>query len=148
VEHAMDIFMVKCDVDHYQVLDFVKEDDWDREAKLGLNTGKALAGVWPSFEVEILVDDEEDEELLPSDFPCIGGNIPALSAKAVNCLRALLEEHREILPLQSKKGEYYAYHSTRVVDVLDMKKSNYDTDRNGRIREIKKHVFIPEKFAP
>ena len=89
----MDVFTVKCDVNRYQILDFVDEEDWDREAKLGLNTGKTLAGNWRPFKVEVLTEDEEDKNLLPSDFPCIGGNIPTFTLNAVDCLRDILEVH-------------------------------------------------------
>jgi hypothetical protein len=58
------------------------------------------------------------------DYPTASGT-PAFSQRAVDTLRDLLEPNGEILPLvtPSKLGNYYAYNTTTVADVLDLKRS-------------------------
>ena len=58
-----------------------------------------------------------------NDYPCVNLIIPAFSRRAVDVLRDLLEPNGELLPLVSNIGEFYAYNTTTVVDILDEKKS-------------------------
>ena len=48
---------------------------------------------------------------------------PAFSRRACDALRDLLEPNGELLPLDSKAGEYYFYNITTVIDALDLEKS-------------------------
>src|SRR5262249_9680807 len=62
-----------------------------------------------------------------NDFPCAGSlGIPVLSPKAVATLRDLLESDGEILPVETPRGEYYAFNITRLSDALDRRRSEID----------------------
>src|SRR5260370_19682769 len=54
-----------------------------------------------------------------NDYPCVNLTIPAFSRRAVDVLRDLLEPNGELLPLVSSVGEYYAFNTTKVADILD-----------------------------
>lgn len=58
-----------------------------------------------------------------NDYPCINLIYPVFSKKACDALSDLLLPNGELLPLRFRGGDYYAYNITRIVDVLDRKKS-------------------------
>ncbi len=60
------------------------------------------------------------------DFPGIDMVLPAFSRRACDVLKDFLEPNGELLPLDSKIGEYYFYNVTTVVDALDLAKSKCD----------------------
>jgi hypothetical protein len=58
---------------------------------------------------------------------CMGH--PVFSRRAVDALRDFLEPNGEILPLDSKVGEYFLYNVKTVADVLDWRRSEIVWDR-------------------
>src|SRR5258707_1021726 len=54
-----------------------------------------------------------------NDYPCVDLIIPAFSRRAVDALRDFIEPNGELLPLVSPVGEYFAYNTTTVADILD-----------------------------
>jgi hypothetical protein len=53
-----------------------------------------------------------------NDYPCVV-TFPAFSRRACDVLRDFLEPNGELLPLDSKVGEYYVFNITTVLDALD-----------------------------
>lgn len=60
------------------------------------------------------------------DFPGIDMVLPAFSRRACDALRDFLVPNGELLPLDSKSGEYCFYNITTVVDALDLARSKCD----------------------
>jgi hypothetical protein len=80
------------------------------------------------------------------DAPCFTS--PVLSKKAVKCLKPLISENVEILPLKFKEGKYFAVNIITVLDAIDYEKSEYITfSDKKRIMLFDKYVFIEEKVA-
>ncbi len=83
-----------------------------------------------------------------NDYPCVDMTIPAFSRKAVDALKDMLEANGELLRLESKIGEYYAYNVTTVADVLDRDLSKIKWYSGGSVvaNEIKKYVCNSERL--
>ena len=97
-----------------------------------------LASVWGRRKV--LCDKPE----YLHDYPCIGFLIPALSLRAVDVLRDLLEPNGELLPLICDAGQYFAYNVTAVVDALDRDTSEIKWRAIDVLR--KRELIVAEKI--
>jgi hypothetical protein len=83
-----------------------------------------------------------------NDYPCVNLTIPAFTRHAVDALRDFLEPNGELLPLVSPLGEYYAYNTTTVVDVLDRERSDiiwFDANHDTALR-VRRYECIPGKL--
>jgi hypothetical protein len=78
-----------------------------------------------------------------NDYPCVNLTVPAFSRRAVDALRDLLEPNGELLPLDSPLGEYFAYNTTTVADVLDLERSKVRW-LNGE--HILQHIYEIEHY--
>ncbi|OVE77773.1 hypothetical protein BVX99_01750 [bacterium F16] len=58
-----------------------------------------------------------------NDFPGLDMALPAFSARACKCLESFLLPNGELLPLNSKVGEYFFYNITTIADVLNSQES-------------------------
>jgi hypothetical protein len=74
-----------------------------------------LASTWSPTEVEGRVRKF-------NDFPCVNFK-PAFSSRAVDVLRDLLEPNGELLPFSTSIGEYFAFNTTTIADILNHSKS-------------------------
>jgi hypothetical protein len=86
-----------------------------------------------------------------NDYPCIGLSIPAFSRRAVDALRDFLEPNGELLPLACTVGEYFAYNTTKVADILDEAKSQIrwygDKHTFDQIFQIDSYQCFPERMS-
>lgn len=82
------------------------------------------------------------------DFLGVTPFVPAFGERAVEALRDLLEANGELLPLRCEQGDYYAFNVTRLVEALDVERSAFRRFPDGRIQEIERHVFMPERIRP
>jgi hypothetical protein len=100
-----------------------------------------LASVWRAPNVEGRVKEF-------NDLPMVNLLIPALSARAADGLRELLEPNGELLPLKSSVGRYYAYNVTTVAPaaVLDERKSKLVRFDDGRVMTIDRYEFRPRRL--
>lgn len=58
-----------------------------------------------------------------NDFPCCGFFIPVFSAKAVVILNDFLTKNGELLPVKTKRGNYFAYQTRTIIDgIVNIKK--------------------------
>lgn len=73
--------------------------------------------------------------------------LPALSKRAAEGLRGLIEPSGELLPTLCHEGEYYLLNVTTVLDVLDEKRSNIDRLRDVVLR-IDHHAFKASAHVP
>jgi hypothetical protein len=78
-----------------------------------------------------------------TDYPTLG-SIPIFSRRAVEALRPALESNGELLPLVSAAGEFYAFNITRVLDVLDERRSKLVRfESTGRVMKVESFAFAP-----
>lgn len=61
-----------------------------------------------------------------NDYPEIELEVPCFSQRAVEALRALLEPNGELLPVESKFGEYFAYNILAKVEAPDLSRSKME----------------------
>jgi hypothetical protein len=97
--------------------------------------------------VRVKLERESRKRLPPGDVPCIfvGGVMLALSERAVEALRDLLEPVGELLPLECREEPLWLYNCTRFVDVLDEAASDLDRfASSGRIMHIRRYAWRPE----
>ncbi len=80
-----------------------------------------------------------------NDYPGINLGTPAFSQRSVDYLRDLLEPNGELLPVRHSIGIFYVYNCTRLVNCLDLDKSEYSKFKDGQVHGIRRYAFIPEK---
>lgn len=108
--------------------------------------GRPIAATWVPLEIQEVMDDE-----LPagpvSDFPYMH-LVPTFSSNAVRELEDLLTPHGELLPVRAKRGEFYVFNVTNVVDALDENRSELERfTSSGRVMRIRRFVFRPDAVA-
>lgn len=107
--------------------------------------GRPVAHEWHS--VRMVPERESRRRPYPlGDCPCIflGTVTPALSQRAVDVLRDLLEPVGEFLPLECDIQPLWIYNCTRFADVLDIPASDIKRFDSGGIMHINRHVWRPE----
>jgi hypothetical protein len=103
--------------------------------------GRPLKETWRA--VSITAADEEDNEAELSDYALLG-TVPVFSLRATERLLDLLKAHGELLPLRYRRGEYFAYNVTRMIDGLDERKSVIKRFSTGEVMSVSRYVFRPE----
>ena len=138
----MRVYILEADSNHYQNLILPNESDW--ETLHGAFDGIPLGDSWTPLPVAVLRD--QDHRGRPAgDYPSLAGNIAVFSPRALDALGDLLEGNGEVLPLSCPDGEYVAFNVTRVVDALDVERSDVRRFKSsGRIRDIERFEFRPE----
>lgn len=81
-------------------------------------------------------------------YPCINLSYSAFSAHAARCLKDLLESNGELLPLDTKSGEYFYYNLTTVADVLDVERSTIEWLKEPiHAAFINRHEFKTDRLS-
>ena len=105
--------------------------------------GSSRADSWQPVLVERNVKWNRGRYDLPADMASMtAGDGISLRRSAVEALRDLLEEHGEILPLATEDGvELFAWNITRVIDALDVERSNISRFSDGGIMFVNAPAF-------
>jgi len=136
----MKIWQLNFELDEYD--NFIPEREFTFEERKTFDGRKHLKK-WKPLPVKRM---EPEKKLELSDAP--GFTIPVLSKKAVKCLKPLIRENVEILPLKFEEGKYFAVNIITVLDAIDYEKSKYKTfSDKKRIMVFEKYAFIEEKVA-
>lgn len=138
----MNVYILDADANRYQNLVLVDDDEWDELGEWF--DGSPIGSAWRPVQVEVL---REHKKRPPSDFPSLSPIIPVFSERAVESIGPLLKPHGEILPLDCREGVYYAFNTTCVIDALDQEQSQFERFRDGRVMDIKRHVFDADKIG-
>lgn len=110
--------------------------------------GHSQINSWTPLKV-IVLQEEEQTKKLQGDFPALTSNIPVFSEYASQVLNDILANNGEILPLDcgNKDAIYYAYNVTKVVDALDLEKSEIKYFKDStKVMRIVHYAFKPEKL--
>jgi hypothetical protein len=144
------------DVDHYQSICLVNEDD----GRLLIDhfKGKPFPGLWRSLPVyypdweDLMAGATEEEKTwwtppkrnLPrGDFPYLAA-VPVFSERAVNELLPLIEQSVQVLSLACDEDNLYIINVIDVVDCLDKTLSKLKHFSQGGVMRIEHHVFREE----
>jgi len=138
----MNVFELKADANHYEVLALADEKDWNKVLE---RLGEPMCPMWSPLKVEILRDDEHKDRL-PSDFPSLGGVLPVFSRRAVEALKDVLTANGEILPLDCPEGDYLAYNTRKIVDALDEGRSALKRFKDGGVMHVVHYEFHPSRL--
>lgn len=138
----MKIYQLHEDFDRYEVLSYSNPQDSTRIHDWFC--GKPIGKRWVPLRVEILRD-KEHKDRPSSDFPGFGAGRPTFSDRAVEILRDFLEDNGEIFPLDCEDRNYYVFNVTRMVDALDEENSDVERFSSGRIMEVNRFAFYPDK---
>ena len=103
--------------------------------------GRRLADSWKPLPVKIYKAKKR------GNFPQLVLHIPVFDAKALEILRPVIEPNAEVLPLDCPDGQYYAINGLAVLDCLDAQRSEIVRISTGRIMDILKYVFLPERIG-
>ncbi len=139
----MTIYMLGADANRYENLMLEREEDYDKV--LDKFDGAPMRASWRPLRVRVLLD-EDHKGRPPSDFPSLDGTIPVFSGRGVEALRDLLEPNGEILPLDCAEGVYYAFNVTRVVDALDVERSELKLFDDGEIMNVAQYELRAQKL--
>lgn len=103
--------------------------------------GRPSEGLWRPFRVSA---DRQNKRVPAGDFPCIFiSQMPAMSLRAVDALRDLLEPVGELLPVESPDGPLWLYNCLRFADVLDEDRSEIRRFPDGDLAQIYRHAWKP-----
>lgn len=135
----MRVYTLRADYNKYRGLYYLPEDIVEFNRRFD---GASMKNTWTGAEAFSFIP----EKLPKGDTPGFSTHIPVLSSRAVAALSDLLEENGELLPIACDKEDYYLFNVTRVVDALD--ESNCELDRfpNGRIMDVVRYSFFPDKL--
>jgi len=85
-----------------------------------------------------------------NDYPCVNLTIPAFSRRAVDALSDFLVPNGELLPLVTNVGEYFAYNTTTIADVLDQERTEirWLSDRHtvDQVFEIDRYECVADRM--
>lgn len=140
----MKVYILNADCNHYQSLLAC-----DRSTSLDTIqrfNGSPIGSSWLPWRVEV-ANFEGYENLRKGDFPLVATNVPIFSQRASDSLYPLLVNNGELLPLRCDEGSYFAYNVTTVLDALDSQKSSFVRFTSGRIMDITRHEFSPQKLT-
>ena len=107
------------------------------------NPPRQLGANWSPPTFELVRSDEYRSNLPKSDFPTFTIATMVLSARAVERLRPMLVACGEILPirLSNDHDTFYLFNVTRVLDAVDMKRSEFMRLPSGGIMKYERLVF-------
>ena len=140
----MKMFQMRADGNRYENLTYANPDDSKRT--LDWCDGTSMAGRWFPMPLEILKEPEGYEKLPRGDFPCFISGAAVFTQKAVTALADLLEGQVELLPIICEAGDYQLANVIRVVDALDEANSDVQRFEDGRVMDVERYAFHPEKL--
>lgn len=134
----MKIYIFDADIDNFQA--YLHSSDDDLTALSEVN-GQPLASRWGR--VRVVPDPDSKRREPRGDNPglFLGSCVPALSLKAVDALRDLLEPAGELLPLECEVEPLWVFNCTRIVNLLDESASSIQRFNDGRIMWVRRHVW-------
>jgi hypothetical protein len=106
---------------------------------------RSLAAEWSPPTLTIVTNDVFDGNLPKCDFPAYLPTTVFLSARAIERLRPMLLTCGEILPIRLSNDHdiLYLFNVTRVIEAVDMKRSEFMRLPSGGIMKYERLVFDP-----
>ncbi|GAA5445404.1 hypothetical protein Misp06_03607 [Microbulbifer sp. NBRC 101763] len=139
----MNIYEISADIDHYQILVPVDENDYDG-SNLWVN-GQLKLSSWHAPTMR-WSEKEKESELAP-DIARINPGFYAFSNKAIGALGPLIEEFGELLKLPVDGKMYYAFNPTAIIDCIDQEKTEWRINRQGKRGRLIKIALTKSKLG-
>ncbi|MDF2631173.1 MAG: hypothetical protein K0R39_5004 [Symbiobacteriaceae bacterium] len=109
--------------------------------------GRSWAGAWKPMVLVRYRGDSAKRNLKLSDFPSLRRGSTVFSRRAIDGLRDLLEPNGEILPADFSEADYALYNVTTLLNTLDEERSEIERFRDGRVMDIFKYTFLPDRLG-
>lgn len=107
---------------------------------------KSLIASWIPIEVKQYLENEFEQIKPPADFTR-AFTIPAISTKAMDVLKPLIENNVELLPIKADVGSYSVL-NVGVIDCLDVEHSAVERFKSsGRVMDVEKYAFYWDRIA-
>lgn len=136
--HDVSVYELRTDPNRYANFALMNPMD---EVIYDVFDGRPLRETWKT--VSITAADEDDDEAELSDYALLG-TVPIFSLRAMERLPDLLKPAGELLPLRYRRGEYFAYNVTRLLDALDERESVVKRFSTGEVMSVDQYVFRPQ----
>jgi Immunity protein family (Imm11) len=120
-------------------------DEADHEVFDGLDGTPRRQG-WRPVPVYRLRTTSAGTPRAESDLPWLASHLLVLRDKAVAAL-GVLADYGELLPLSCPDAELWVFNALRLVDALDGERSTLVRFAGGRIADIQRHAFHPDRVA-
>ena len=132
----MKIWHLICDVDNFTNLAF--DTEFDLKFIESFN-GDSKIDTWvtPKFI-------RMDNRIIGNSIG-LSSHIPVFDKTAVLLLKNELKKNTELLPIIFEEDEYYIVNVTKVLDCINLSKSQYKTFSDGRIMRFIKYAFDEKK---
>lgn len=134
----MGFYIAIPDSDEFDSLVTVNPEDWDVFERFN---GRPLASSWVPVPVKIYPGKRR------GDFPSLISYVPVFSEKALQILEPLVGSSIEALPLQCKKGSFYAINVLDLAAALDLERSEIVRFSDGGIMDVERHVLKEDLLA-
>jgi hypothetical protein len=132
----LNVYMLRADSDHFKCLIMPNDDLFDFARRFN---GKPMN--CKTF-YEIICVDPDSYSSPKGDFPSLIPGVPVFSRRAVVELRDLLDGNGELLSTFIGPEEYFLFNVTRVIDALDVSRSDVIRFENSsKVLDIDSHVF-------
>jgi len=118
-------------------------DEADHEVFRGLD-GTPRRDRWKPVRVYRLTESPTGAPLAESDLPWLASHVLVLREKAVAAFPALTD-HGELLPLECPDADLWVFNALRLIDAVDENASTLVRFSSGRILNIERHVFHPDR---
>jgi hypothetical protein len=103
---------------------------------------------WSPIRMRLIKHDEHGHHWAPADAPWFGSDVLVLKPRAAEAARAVVDRQAELLRAETDEGPLFLVNPLRVLDALDERASTVTRlSSSGRIIDIQKHVFLPEKVG-
>jgi hypothetical protein len=140
----MNVFSLVADSKNYGALALADRDrDWQDVSQIG---GTPLRDRWRPLEVEFIPNEKGDYQFPPGDLMAFVGYLPVFSSRAISALKPVLEGNGELLPLACNVDSYAIFNVTRLIDGLDEGRSEIVRFSDGRILDIQRFEFWPDRL--
>ena len=137
----MKIFELKTEPKRY--CDFALVNPGDAWIYGDAFNGRPMAAHWKALRITAADEDDATAEL--ADFALLG-IVPVFSLRAVDVLLDLLKPAGEVLPLRHRRGEFFAFNVTRVVDALDEAHSKVMKFSDGNVMAVSQYHFVEDRL--
>ena len=109
--------------------------------------GTSRSSGWEPIPVQLVQHDEQGKPLAESELPWLGEHAQVMRPRLVELLQNVLAGDAELLPLACPDAELKVLNVLRVVEALDVERSEIVRfPSTGRIMKVKSHVFQAERL--
>jgi hypothetical protein len=136
----MKVFKMEAIPDYYPYLSFVEIEKISYNEIYDKLSKKIDINDWKPWKLKLYRNRKK------SDYPHFLSGFPVFSEKALTCIRDLLSDKLDILPLDCDKGKYSIVNIYSKIDCINYDNSQCTKFESGHVREFHKFAFKHSKL--